>query len=39
MSDWPGSESKITSNSNFKLRLSERLFDIVKWLLSQFGVI
>ena len=39
MSDCRGNGRKITSHSNCKLRFSERLLDIVRELLSQFGVI
>ena len=39
MSDWPGSNGKMTSHSNLKLRLSEASLDVVRGFLFQFGVI
>ena len=39
MSDWPGSDRKIMSQSNFKIRFSERSLDLVRGFLFQFGVV
>ena len=39
MSNWPGSDGKMTSHYNFKLRLSKRSLDLGRGFLFQFGVI
>ena len=39
MSDCPGSDRKVTSHNNFKLRLSKSFFDLVRDFLFKFGVI
>ena len=39
MSNWPGSDGKMTSHYNFKLRLSKRSLDLVRGFWFQFGVI
>ena len=39
MPNWPGDNKKITSHSNFKLRFSKKLLDLVRGLLFEFGVI
>ena len=39
MSDWSGSDGKMTSHNNFKIRFSERFLDLVRDFLCQFGVI
>ena len=30
MSDWPWNDGKMTSHSNFKLRFSEKILDMVR---------
>ena len=39
MSDWQGSDGKITSHSNLKLRFCEKSLVLVRGFLFQFGVI
>ena len=39
MSDWPGNDRKMTSQSKFKLRFSMKSLDLVRGFLFQFGVI
>ena len=36
---WPGTDGKMTSHSNFKVRFSESSLDLVTGLLFQFGAI
>ena len=36
---WPGNDGEMTSHSNFILRVSKRLFDLVEGFLFQFSLI
>ena len=39
MTDWPGNSGKMASHRNFKLSFCNRLWDIDRGFLLQFGVI
>ena len=39
MPNWPDNDRKMTSHSNFKIKLSERSLHLVRGFLFQFGVI